>query len=415
MSILPLLKNAKKSINQIANLSNDERSALVEAFAEALVLNTEAILAANKIDADRMADEDPKKDRLLLTTELIKAIANDSQNIADLEDPSGKIELERVLDSGIKLQKTTVPMGVVGMIYESRPNVTADTISLCLKSGNAAVLRGGSDANNSNKAIVEIAHQVLTEKNLDPNVITLLPTDRALVKEFLEAEKYVDILIPRGSQGLINFVRENAKIPTIETGAGVCHTFIDASADLKMAKDIVENAKLQRPSVCNALDTILVAAEVYKAFLPMIVESFSAKSVEIYADERSYEVLNTQKYPLLKKAEDNDFGREFLGYGCSIKIIDSFDQALDHIAENSSKHSEAIITKDEQLAEKFLRNVDAAAVYHNASTRFSDGGMFGLGAEIGISTQKLHARGPFALEKLVTEKWIGRGHGEVRT
>ncbi len=414
MSIQKQLQNAKNSVNQIANLNNKKRSKLVMSFAQALINNYDKILVANKIDADKMSDTNPKKDRLILTKDIITSIANDSKNIARLENPSGKIQIEKTLDSGINLQKITVPLGVVGMIYESRPNVTADTISLCLKSGNIAVLRGGSDADNSNKAIVEIAHQVLTKNNLDSSIITLLPTDRKFVKELLEADKYVDIIIPRGSQGLINFVRKNSKIPTIETGAGVCHTFVEKTANLEMAKKIIENAKLQRPSVCNALDTILIAKEVYKDFLPQIINSFEKKSVKIYADKKSFEILKENNYPYLKQAQKDDFGREFLDYGCSIKIIEDLTEALSHIEKNSSKHSEAIITSNNRLAEIFLQNVDAAVVYHNASTRFSDGGIFGLGAEIGISTQKLHARGPFALEKLVTEKWICRGHGEIR-
>ncbi len=414
MSILTQLQNAKKSVNQIANLSNKQRSNLVINFANKLIENADEILVANKIDTDKLKNSDPKKDRLILTKKLITNIANDSKNIANLSDPTRKVEIEKTLDSGIKLQKITVPMGVIGMIYESRPNVTADTISLCLKSGNVTVLRGGSDADNSNQSIIKIAHEVLKSENIDTSIITLLPTDRKFVKELLEAEKYIDVIIPRGSQGLINFVRKTSRIPIIETGAGVCHTFVEKTANLEMAKKIVENAKLQRPSVCNALDTILVSQEIYKDFLPMIIKSFQEKNVKIYADKESFEVLNKQKYPYLKHAQKNDFGREFLGYGCSIRVVNDFEEAIEHIAENSSKHSEAIITSNNRLAEIFLQNIDAAAVYHNASTRFSDGGIFGLGAEIGISTQKLHARGPFALEKLVTEKWIARGHGEVR-
>ncbi len=413
-SIKTLLVNAKKTTTEIANLSNEERSDLVKNFADALKKNEAEIIAANKIDADKMSDDDPKKDRLVLDSELMEYIAGESRNIANLNDPSQEVLLKRTLENGLELEKITVPLGVVGVIYESRPNVTADVISLCLKSGNVAVLRGGSDADNSNKKIVEVAHQVLAEAGLSKEIVTLLPTDRKFVGELLAAEKYVDIIIPRGSKGLIDFVRENAKIPTIETGAGVCHTFIENSADLAMAKDIVNNAKLQRPSVCNALDTIIVQDGVAEKFLPTILDDFEKYKMEIYADEKAFAIINEMEYPFLKKAGEDDFGREFLGYGCSIKTVDTFEEAFAHIAQNSSKHSEAIVTDDKDLAEDFLKKVDAAAVYHNASTRFTDGGVFGLGAEIGISTQKLHARGPFALEKLVCEKWVLRGDGQVR-
>lgn len=411
-TILDLLKSTKKVSIQVARLETKEKENLVQKIAKAIKNNEKEVLQANKIDADKLADSDPKKDRLVLNEERIDWMVNDAQNVAKLEDPSGKVLVERILENGVKLKKIAVPMGVVGIIYESRPNVTLDAICLTLKSGNAVVLRGGTDAENSNKAIVKIVHEVLEKENLDPSIVQLLPTDRKFVKELLKAEKYVDILIPRGSQRLINFVRENAKIPTIETGAGVCHTFIEKTADLEMALKIVLNAKLQRPSVCNALDTILISSEVAVEFLPKIKVAFEKYETEIFADARSFEILKDYKF--LKKAEAGDFGREFLGYGCSIKVVDCFEEALEHIAENSSRHSEAIVTKDLKLAETFLTEVDAAAVYHNASTRFSDGSVFGLGAEIGISTQKLHARGPFALEKLVTEKWVLRGEGQVR-
>ncbi|MCF7918081.1 glutamate-5-semialdehyde dehydrogenase [Candidatus Gracilibacteria bacterium] len=413
-SIQPLLQQTHKASHQIAQLSDEKRKQLVEAIADAVENGTKEILIANQKDAAKMDDNDPKKDRLLLSDERIKGIAHDARTVAGLPDPTGRVLVERMLDNGIQLQKRTVSLGVVGVIYESRPNVTLDVAVLALRSGNAVVLRGGSDAENSNKAIVKIIHKVLEQFALNTNIVQLLPTDRIFVKELLEAEKYVDIIIPRGSANLIQFVRDNAKIPTIETGAGVCHTFVEASADLKKAKDIILNAKLQRPSVCNALDTILVQKENYAQFLPMLVEEFSRNSVEIFADEQSYEVLHKAKYPYLQKAKQEDFGREFLSLKCSVKVVNSFDEALDHIARYSSKHSEAIVSEDKKQCERFLAEVDAAAVYSNASTRFTDGAIFGLGAEIGISTQKLHARGPFALEKLTTEKWVLRGDGQVR-
>ena len=413
-TILPQLQSAKTASRVIARLLNSERSQLVLDIADALEKNAEQILTANRLDAENMEDDNPKKDRLLLTLDRITAIANDARNVSKLPDPTGIIQLERKLENGIELQKMSVPLGVVGVIYESRPNVTVDVAVLAIKSGNAIVLRGGSDADNSNRAIVSLIHNVLRAHSFPTEIVQLLPTDRALVKELLEAEKYVDIIIPRGSAGLIQFVRDNSKIPTIETGAGVCHTFVENSANLFKAVGIVANAKIQRPSVCNSLDTIIVQEGICDSFLSKIVQNFSAHNVEIFADERAFSILQKENYPYLQQATDEDFGREFLSLKCSIKVVASFDEALAHISKYSSKHSEAIVSEDKALCERFLQEVDAAAVYTNASTRFTDGGVFGLGAEIGISTQKLHARGPFALEKLVTEKWILRGDGQVR-
>ncbi|MCF7812815.1 glutamate-5-semialdehyde dehydrogenase [Candidatus Gracilibacteria bacterium] len=413
-TILSLLQKTRVASSQMAQLSDKKRSELIHAIAEALEENSSTILAANKKDYDAMADTDPKKDRLLLTSERIRGIVSDVHTVADLPDPTGNILLERTLENGIQLQKISVPLGVVGVIYESRPNVTVDVSALALRSGNAAVLRGGSDAVHSNEAIVSIIHRVLERYGLPVDIVQLLPTDRKFVKELLQAEKYVDIIIPRGSQKLIQFVRENSVIPTIETGAGVCHTFVEKSADLQKATNIVVNAKTQRPSVCNALDTVLVSTEIAKKFLPLILPDFEKFEVEIFADKRSHEILKTTGYPHLQQAKEEDFGREFLSQKCSVKIVDSFEEALQHIEKYSSRHSEAIVSEDKELCEQFLTRVDAASVFANASTRFSDGGVYGLGAEIGISTQKLHARGPFALEKLTTEKWILRGDGQVR-
>ncbi|MBP6661189.1 MAG: glutamate-5-semialdehyde dehydrogenase, partial [Chitinophagales bacterium] len=302
----------------------------------------------------------------------------------------------------------------VGVIYEARPNVTIDVAALCLFAGNAVVLRGGSDAEYTNIALVEIIHQALHENNIDTNVVQLLPVDRKFVTELLHAVKYVDIIIPRGSQQLIDFVRENSKVPTIETGAGVCHTYVESSANLNDAVKIVINAKTQRPSVCNALDSILIDKNIANNFLPKLIDEFTQFNVEVFADYDAYEILKQHNYPNLKKATDDNFGIEYLAQKCSIKTVENIEEALEHIAKYSSKHSEAIVSNDAQKCERFLNDVDAAAVYVNASTRFTDGGCFGLGAEIGISTQKLHARGPFALEKLTTEKWIVRGNGQTR-
>jgi glutamate-5-semialdehyde dehydrogenase len=307
-----------------------------------------------------------------------------------------------------------VPLGVVGAIYEARPNVTVDITALCLRSGNAVVLKGGSDAQYSNAMLVQLMQQVLAEFGLPQEIITLLPPRREAVGELLTATWYIDVIIPRGSQGLIDFVRKNATVPTIETGAGVCHTYVHEKADLQKAAAIVVNAKTQRPSVCNALDTILVDESIAAGFLPKLIPGFLPFSVGIFADEKAFAILQNAGYPYLHAASEEDFGREYLSQQCSIKTVTGPAQAQEHIAQYSSRHSEAIVTEDPAAAETFLNEVDAAAVYHNASTRFTDGGEFGLGAEMGISTQKLHARGPFALEKLVCEKWVVRGNGQVR-
>lgn len=413
-TIMPILERAKIASRELAKLSGEKRSALVRAIADALEKNVPEILAANEQDCERMDSNDPKFDRLVLTEERIDGIAADARNVAEIDDPVGVVQLSRTLENGLKMEKIAVPLGVVGVIFESRPNVTADVATLCLRSGNAAVLRGGSDAADSNTAIVSVVQQVLRDAGVTPEAVQLLPTDRKFVKDLLEAEKFVDIIIPRGSAGLIQFVRKNSKIPTIETGAGVCHTFVEKTANLDAAAKIVVNAKTQRPSVCNSLDTVLVSVEVAAAFLPKILPGFEPFDVEIFADERSYKIFEQEGWEKLNIAAEEDFGREFLGQACSVRVVDSVDEALGHVAAFSSRHSEAICSTDEVIIDRFLAEVDAAAVYANASTRFTDGGVFGLGAEIGISTQKLHARGPFALEKLVTEKWVLRGNGQVR-
>lgn len=413
-SIIPQLNAARSSSSKLRALSADEKSRLLNQIADHVLLNTERIIAANEIDLSRMDNADPKKDRLLLDKKRIDGLADSLRQIADLADPSGQVILEKEIKPGLHLQKVAVPLGVVGVIYESRPNVTLDVASLCLRSGNACILKGGKEAYESNLFLVSLIHEVLQNNNLPTEIVTLLPTDRKFVQELLEATKYVDIIIPRGSEALIKYVRENSKIPTIETGAGVCHTYVEYTAELEMARDIVINAKVSRPSVCNSLDTILVDKSIAAAFLPMLVTGLNEYQVEIFADEDSYQIFKNAGYPNLQKATVDDFGREFLDFKCSVKVVEHADEALDHIAEYSSRHSEAIISSNPETIARFLNEVDAAAVYANASTRFTDGGEFGLGAEIGISTQKLHARGPFALEKLVTEKWVVQGNGHVR-
>lgn len=387
---------------------------ILKSIADLLLKNIALIIQENKKDLDKMEDSNPKKDRLLLNEARIEDLSNSLLQIISLEDPTNKVLSSLNTENGLQIQKVTVPMGVVGVIYEARPNVTIDVAALCLFAGNAVVLRGGSDAEHTNIILVDLIHQALKINEVPATAVQLLPIDRKFVKELLEAVKYIDIIIPRGSQQLIDFVREHSKVPTIETGAGVCHTYIEKTADLEMAARIVVNAKTQRPSVCNALDTILVDKSVAADFLPKILKGFNAFEVEVFADYEAYKILENQHYTHLKRAIDDIYGIEYLSQKCSVKTVENFEEAVAHIRKYSSKHSEAIVTNNLELSERFLNEVDAAAVYVNASTRFTDGGCFGLGAEIGISTQKLHARGPFALEKLTTEKWLVKGNGQIR-
>ncbi|MEA5138313.1 glutamate-5-semialdehyde dehydrogenase [Arcicella rigui] len=413
-TIIPLLEQTQAASAEMRRLTDEKKKAILNRLAVVLVENKAQIIAENLKDLVRMDLSDPKYDRLVLNESRIDALAESIKEIAVLPDPTGATLLEKTLDNGLKIKKVAVPMGVIGVIYEARPNVTVDVTALCIRSGNAVVLRGGSDAFDTNSYLVNLIHQVLQEFGISTACITLLPTDRELVKELLTATRFVDLIIPRGSASLIQFVRTHSLVPTIETGAGVCHTYVETSADLQKAKAIVANAKISRPSVCNSLETIIVDEAVSDTFLPLIIEDFAKAQVEIFADEVSFEVLAQHAYPYLQKAQDSDFGKEFTDFKCSIKTVKNTDEALEHIRKHSTRHSEAIITTNDELAEKFITEVDAAAVYTNASTRFTDGGQFGLGAEIGISTQKLHARGPFALEKLVTEKWLITGDGQIR-
>lgn len=414
-SIQGLLENAQAATRSVKGLPDEQKQQLLQRLAAHVVANTAAIQAENIKDAEKMSLTDPKLDRLVLNQPRIKQLAESLREIALLPDPANQVLVDRILENGLHVQKLTVPLGVVGVIYESRPNVTLDVAALCIRSGNVCVLRGGSDAIFTNTILVRLIQEVLQEFGVDVNAVQLLPVDRALIADMLSAKKYIDIIIPRGSQQLIEYVRENSLVPVIETGAGVCHTYVEKTANLQKAAEIVVNAKVSRPSVCNSLDTILVDQEIAAELLRMIAPSMEAYGVEIFADEASYKILQALDYPDLVPATSVDFGREFLDFKCSVKVVTSAEEALKHIQEYSSKHSEAIVSSDAELSERFLNEVDAAAVYINASTRFTDGGVFGLGAEIGISTQKLHARGPFALEKLVTEKWFVRGDGQVRS
>lgn len=405
---------AKSATRDIQRLKDRERSEVLIELAEVLDQHIAEILRANEQDVLQLEVNDPKRDRLLLTAARIGDLCESLLAVAELDDPTGQVLSSKELDNGLLIEKKTVPLGVVGVIYESRPNVTIDVASLCIRSGNVCVLRGGTDAWHTNTVLVDLIREVLQNRGINPDVVQLLPTDRTFVTELLEATKYIDIIIPRGSQSLIEFVRDHAKVPVIETGAGVCHTYVEASADLDKATAIVANAKISRPSVCNALDTVLLDRAVAATFLSKLSIPFGEAKVEVFADVEAYAILKKGGYAYLQQASDLDFGREFLDLKCSIKILDGLDEALVHIARYSSKHSECIVSQETASITQFMQEVDAAAVYANASTRFTDGGEFGLGAEIGISTQKLHARGPFALEKLVTEKWFVIGDGQIR-
>jgi len=413
-SITPLLQETQLASASVRQLTDEQKAALLHRIADLVLTNAALILTENGKDLDAVPDGDPKKDRLLLNEKRIVALAASLRAVAQLPDPTGQLLVERTLEQGLQLRKIAVPLGVVGVIYESRPNVTLDVASLCLRSGNACVLKGGKEAYYSNTILVELIHQALREAGVPEAAVSLLPPDRSVVQELLTATRYVDIIIPRGSESLIKFVRQHSLVPTIETGAGVCHTYVEQSADLEKARDVVVNAKVSRPAACNALDCILVDEAVAPRFLPMLVADFTKWNVEIFADETAYPILLEAQYPLLQKAQADDFGREFLDYKCAVKVVSDAEEALGHIQAYSSRHSEAILSQNTVLIDRFLSKVDAATVYANASTRFTDGEVFGLGAEIGISTQKLHARGPFALEKLVTEKWIVVGDGQTR-
>jgi glutamate-5-semialdehyde dehydrogenase len=413
-SILLLLQKTQQASAAVRRLSDAQRSDLLNNLAAIVEQSKVLIMSENQKDLDLMDKADPKYDRLLLNESRIQDLANSLREVALLPDPTGEILIERNLENGLNIKKMAVPMGVVGVIYESRPNVTIDVASLCLRSGNACVLKGGKEAIFSNTCLVGLIHQVLAKFGVADEAVLLLPTDRKFTEELLKATRYVDIIIPRGSDSLIQYVRQNSLIPTIETGAGVVHTYVETSADLTKAKEIIVNARVSRPSVCNSLDCAIIDEAIIEKFLPMLVEDFKKWKVEVYADEASFAVLEKIGYEKLQKAQEEDFGKEWLNFKISIKTVANLDEALSHIQAFSSRHSEAILTQNQAFAYRFLAEVDAAAVYHNASTRFTDGGQFGLGAEIGISTQKLHARGPFALEKLVTEKWVILGDGQVR-
>ncbi len=399
---------------ELALLNDDIINQILNAIADAAIAEASFILAENEKDLVRMDKNDPKYDRLKLTEERLKGIAADTRNVATLPSPLGKVLKESIRPNGMKLTKVSVPFGVIGIIYEARPNVSFDVFSLCLKSGNACILKGGSDADCSNRAIISVIHEVLKKFNINPHIVELLPADREATAALLNAVGYVDLIIPRGSSSLIHFVRKNAKIPVIETGAGICHTYFDEFGDVNKGAAIIHNAKTRRVSVCNALDCTIIH-EKRLTDLPMLCEKLKDSHVIIYADAQAYQALEN-RYPaeLLEHAKAESFGTEFLDYKMAVKTVKSFEDALGHIQENSSKHSECIVTENKERAALFTKIVDAACVYTNVSTAFTDGAQFGLGAEIGISTQKLHARGPMGLEEITSYKWVIEGDGQTR-
>jgi glutamate-5-semialdehyde dehydrogenase len=414
MSYTTYFKNAQQAARNL-NITPATINLVLEDLAAEAIAQTDHLLAENQKDLDRMDVTNPNYDRLKLTAARIQDIAKDIVNVANLENPLGHILSETTRPNGLHISKISVPLGIVGVIYEARPNVTFDVFALCFKTGNVCILKGGSDASYSNQAIISIIHQVLSKHGIDANVAVLLPKERDAAEALMQAVGYVDVIIPRGSQGLINSVRKNSKVPVIETGAGIVHTYFDESADLKKGTDIIFNSKTRRVSVCNALDCAVIHSARLND-LPEIAKPLGEAGVDIYADEQAFNILK-KSYPakLLHEAGPEHFGTEFLSMKMAVKTVDSLQQALDHIATYSSKHSEAIITEDAQNMEIFLNRVDAAAVYVNSSTAFTDGAQFGLGAEIGISTQKLHARGPMALKELTSYKWLVKGNGQTRS
>ncbi|MBE6301530.1 MAG: glutamate-5-semialdehyde dehydrogenase [Parabacteroides distasonis] len=409
------LKQALSASRQLIMLENETINHILSDAANALIERQQEVLDANAQDLQRMDPNNPKYDRLKLNEQRLIGIANDMKNVASLPSPLGKLISETTRPNGMVIRKVSVPFGVIGVIYEARPNVTYDVFSLCIKSGNACILKGGSDADLSNRALVTIIHDTLKKHNVDPAVCTLLPPDREATSELLNAVGLVDLIIPRGSSSLINYVRDHARVPVIETGAGICHTYFDKEGDKEKGCTIVNNAKTRRVSVCNALDCLIIHQD-RLADLPYICHKLADSHVTIYADEPAFEALKSS-YPgnLLQPATPESFGTEFLDYKMSIRTVTSLNEALEHIALYSSKHSESIISESVENIQKFQQMVDAACVYANVSTAFTDGAQFGFGAEIGISTQKLHARGPMALPELTTYKYLIEGEGQTRS
>lgn len=409
------IKDAKKASLFLQTLQPERIGIILKKVADRIVAEMDCILAANRLDLAKMSVGNPDYDRLKLTEERIRGIAGDMASIADLPSPYGHLISKTVRPNGMVIRKVSVPFGVIGIIYEARPNVTADVFGLCFKSGSACVLKCGNDAVNSSRAIVDIIHRVLREENLPEPLCTLLPSDRESTAIMIDATGEIDVIIPRGGRGLIDFVRNNSKVPVIETGAGVCHTYIDSSADISKSADVVCNAKTRRVSVCNALDCLIIHKDRI-AYLADICNPLAKKGVMIYADAEAYQALKG-RYPdsLLFKGDTRSFGIEFRDYKMAVKTVESLEEAIRHIGMYGSHHSECIMSESPDSINTFLSCVDAACVYANVSTAFTDGGQFGFGAEIGISTQKLHARGPMALPELTTYKYLITGDGQTRT
>ena len=409
---------AQVASRKLARLSTKDKNRVLLNLAQLLRTDQEDVLSANQEDyqeAKAEGLEESMLDRLLLTSDRLNGTANEIQRVAELPDPIGEVIETTSLPNGLITSRRRVPLGVVGSIYESRPNVTVDIFSLCLKSGNACILRGGKETIRSNTALVALLRKALTDAGVTPDAVQFLDNpDRGLVDAMLKMDEYIDLLVPRGGANLVKFVAENANMPAVTGGIGVCHTYVDRAADLKMAAEIVHNAKVRRPSICNALDTVLINAEIASEGLPIIVKELTASGVELHCDNRALSILGPDAPDSARPANEDDWGREFLALIAAVKVVDSLDDALEHIETYGSGHSEAIITEDDSAATRFLDEVDAAAVYVNASTQFTDGGQFGLGSEVGISTQKFHARGPMGLRELTSYKWVIVGKGQVR-
>ena len=409
---------AKTASRQLAFLATEVKNKALLSIGDALAARRDEVLAANNLDykeSEASGMNAAMLDRLMLSPDRLAAIAQDVKTVATLPDPVGEVIEERILPNGLQLSKKRVPLGVIGAIYESRPNVTVDISVLCLKSGNSVVLRGGKEALRSNMALARVVQEAACQAGIPQGAVQLIEsTDRALVDRMLKMKEMIDLLIPRGGAGLIKSIAENATMPVVAGGVGVCHTYVDKSADVEKAVAIAHNAKVQRPTVCNALDTLLVHAEVAEHYLPLVAQEWAKAGVEMHCDERALAVLKPIPSLKLVPAKAEDWGKEFLALIGAIKVVNSLDEALEHIELYGSGHSEAIVAEDNSAASRFLNEVDAACVYANASTRFTDGAQFGLGAEIGISTQKFHARGPMALRELTSYKWVVIGSGQIR-
>ncbi len=411
-------KLAKSASKKLAFISADIKNKALVNISESLLARQDEILEANKIDykeAEASGMSAAMLDRLMLSSNRLQGIAQDVKTVASLLDPVGEVIEERTLPNGLQLIKKRVPLGVIGVIYESRPNVTVDISALCLKSGNACILRGGKESLNSNLALAKIVQDASYQAGIPEGAVQFIEsTDRSLVDYMLKMKEVIDLLIPRGGAGLIKFVAENATMAVVAGGIGVCHTYVDSKSDVAKAVAIAYNAKVQRPTVCNALDSLLIHVNIAKKCLPLIATEWGKAGVEMHCDERALAILKTNTSLKLAPANDEDWGKEFLALTAAIKVVDSLDEAIEHIERYGSGHSEAIVTEDKTAAARFLNEVDAACVYANTSTRFTDGGQFGMGAEIGISTQKFHARGPMALKEITSYKWVIIGNGQVR-